>query len=59
MKLEIKLKYLDGALSGDDTVYGRFCERIESPVGSPHEIGFQQIATVAVVFEFSLIELER
>ena len=51
--------YLDSALGGNDTIHGRFCKRVESSVGTTHEIGFQQVAAVSVVLKLALIELER
>ena len=53
------MSYLYSALGSDHTIDGRFGERIESSIGSSHEIRFQQITAVAVVLEFALIQLER
>jgi hypothetical protein len=48
---------LYGTLSCDHAIYWTFGERVERSVMSPHEIRFQQVTTVAVVFKFTLVQL--
>jgi len=54
-----RLVYLHSALCGDDAIYRRFGERVETPIRSPHEIGLQKVTAVAIVLEFALVQLHR
>ena len=48
--------YLDIALTSNDAIYRRFCERIEGCVCTPHELGLEDVSTIAVVFVLALVK---
>lgn len=47
--------HLDSALCCNNAVHRRFSKRVKAAVRSSHEVGLQQVATVAVVLELALI----
>lgn len=47
----------DRTMSCDDTVHGRFREGIKCAIWTTHKVRLQQIATLVVVFELSLVQL--
>lgn len=57
LTLVCKCTHLHRALCCDDAVYGGISEGVKAAISAAHEVWLQEVATVAIVLEFALVQL--